>query len=46
MNESKNLIKLTDEISTILLVRSRELDRREKWDKEISNKIKSLLKKK
>ena len=49
MDELKELIKsmcddLAD-INALLAARSRELDRRELWDKEISNTIQSILKK-
>lgn len=40
-----NAIEILKEINTILAERQKELDRREQWDKEISNMIKSILKK-
>lgn len=49
MDELKELIKSMcndlEDINALLAARSRELDRREQWDKEISNMIKSILKK-
>ena len=44
MGEQKNVIELTDDINAILAARSRELDRRIAFDKEISEQIKSILK--
>ena len=40
-----NVIETLKDINTILAERQKELDRREQWDKEISNMIKSNLKK-
>lgn len=41
---TKNVIELTADINAILAARSRELDRRIAFDKEISEQIKSILK--
>lgn len=43
MGEQKNVIELTADINAILAARSRELDRRIAFDKEISEQIKSIL---
>ena len=40
-----NVIETLKDINTMLAERQKELDRRERWDKEISNMIKSILKK-
>lgn len=40
-----NVIETLKDINTMLAERQFELDRREQWDKEISNMIKSILKK-
>lgn len=40
-----NVIETLKDINTMLTERQKELDRREQWDKEISNMIKSILKK-
>lgn len=40
-----NAIEILKDINTMLAERQKELDRREQWDKEISNMIKSILKK-
>lgn len=40
-----NAIETLKDINTMLAERQKELDRREQWDKEISNMIKSILKK-
>lgn len=41
-----NVIETLKDINTMLAERQKELDRREQWDKEISNMIKSILKNK
>lgn len=40
-----NAIEILKDINTMLAERQKELDRREQWDNEISNMIKSILKK-
>lgn len=40
-----NVIETLKDINTMLAERQKELDRREQWDKEISNMIQSILKK-
>ena len=45
MNEVVKVIKLQDDINEVLRARSRELDRREAFDREISKQIQTILNK-
>lgn len=45
MNEIVKVIELTEDINEMLRARSRELDRREAFDAEISKEIQTILNK-